>query len=96
MTTTSKISPNSEVSFWKLFYMPSVSTPMSLSQMFMDKVMPFKIDFYYGDNDWMEKETAHKMARSIEKVNRISYTTIFNAGHQIMFDNPTELLGYLL
>lgn len=55
MKTMSRISPNSELSFWKLFYMPSVSTPLSISSMFKDKAMPFRIDFYYGDNDWMEK-----------------------------------------
>ena len=75
--------------------MPSVSTPTSISSMFKDNVMPFRIDFYYGDNDWMEKETAYLMSRSFEKVNRISYTTISNSGHQILFDNPEELLSYL-
>ena len=42
----------------------------------------------------MEKQTAYDLC-SNETPNRISYTTVRDSGHQIIFDNP-ELMAKLI
>lgn len=43
----------------------------------------------------MEKDTAFRLVNS-ETPNKISYTTVENSGHQIVFDNAPLMVAYLI
>ena len=47
-----------------------------------------KIDFMYGDEDWMQSDGARRLAREFKN---IKVHTIESAGHQLLFDNPSQV-----
>lgn len=54
----------------------------------------FKIDFYFGDHDWMPRDGAKRLFE--EKIKGVSYTTVPDSGHQIVFDNYSFLCGDII
>jgi pimeloyl-ACP methyl ester carboxylesterase len=57
---------------------------------------PFPIEFYYGDSDWMERCSARELAVRRAGGNDIGYRIVEGAGHQIIFENPEGMVGYIL
>lgn len=57
--------------------------------MIRNNQLPFNIDFYFGDQDWMPKEGAEKLVK--DKFKNVSMTIVPKAGHQIVFDNSLFL-----
>lgn len=51
--------------------------------------VPFEIDFYFGDVDWMPRDGAKRLIQ--EKHKGVYYTTIPSCGHQVVFDNSPFL-----
>lgn len=49
--------------------------------------MNFKkpIQFYYGENDWMDSKGAYRLHQKLDNVNIERITA---ADHQLIFDNP--------
>lgn len=42
--------------------MPEAGATYPILRMLTESKLPFKTEFYYGDNDWMEKKTAYNLA----------------------------------
>jgi hypothetical protein len=87
-TTISKITPNSERGFFKIFLFPKFGARDSIEMILTENKFPFKIEFYYGDNDWMESATARTLPEKLKYRNQITFTTVNDSGHQIIFENP--------
>lgn len=51
------------------------------------------IEFYYGQEDWMDSCGAERLA---SKHKNIKFNKITEAGHQLIFDNPDEICYYIL
>lgn len=96
MKTVSNIRPNSERGFFKIFYFPKLGCQEPIGKMLTENKFAFPIEFYYGDADWMEKESARALVANNPKGNRLSYFTVEDAGHQIIFDNPRRMAAFIL
>lgn len=57
----SKISTNSELAFFKIFMFPRFGARDSIERILTENKFPFKVEFYFGDTDWMEKQTASEL-----------------------------------
>ena len=75
--------------------MPGAGTNHPILRMITEGKLPFEIEFYYGDNDWMEKKTAYDLCQ-VETINKISYTIVEKSGHQIIFDNPAMMAKFIV
>ena len=96
MKTVTNIRPNSERSFFKIFFFPKLGCQESIDKIVTENKFPFPIEFYYGDNDWMEKDSARALVQKHPNNNQLSFTLVENAGHQVIFDNPQRIAAYIL
>ena len=44
-----------------------------------------KIDFLFGDEDWMQPDGANRLSKDFKNMN---VHQVKNSGHQLLFDNP--------
>lgn len=57
----------------------------SIEEIISELKPKIKVDFLYGDQDWMQPEGAERLANEFKN---IKVHMIESAGHQMMFDNP--------
>ncbi len=50
--------------------------------------MKIKVDFFFGDIDWMSKDGAARLEKDFKN---IDVHVIESAGHQMIFDNPLDV-----
>jgi len=71
MRAVANIRPNSELSFFRIFYFPKLGCLESIDKIVTENKLPFPIEFYYGDNDWMEKESAKALVKKRPNNNKL-------------------------
>ncbi|CAM6005302.1 unnamed protein product [Sphagnum balticum] len=82
-----KIEDNSEHGFYVLFAWP-LQPLRDIEEIMREKKIKTQIDIYFGDEDWMSKDGAKRLAVDFEN---IKVHEIKNAGHQLIFDNPLAI-----
>ena len=48
-----------------------------------------KVNFLYGDEDWMDRDAADELINAQRLKNFSTVTTIPDAGHNLLVDNPS-------
>jgi hypothetical protein len=80
-------SESSEKGFYLLFDWP-LQPHESIEERLMRIKSEVKIDMLFGDNDWMQSEGAYRLQGAMENV---KVHVVSEAGHQLIFDNPTRV-----
>jgi len=80
--------------FFIIFKPPAPTAVLPLEKHFCENLHDYKIDFYYGANDWNECNGAKRiMDKSPLKYKLIS---ISDSGHHLIVENPKELCDNIL
>ena len=62
--------------------------------MMIKQIKPqIRIDFLYGDQDWMQPTGAYRLSRQFKN---IKVHNVEDAGHQLLFDNPSKVSTIIL
>ena len=51
-------------------------------------MQPNKVDFFFGEIDWVSQDGAKRLAKSYQNIN---YHIIGDSTHKMIFDNPLKI-----
>lgn len=65
--------------------------PLEKMEFLSNPDLPFPVSFYYGDRDWMNKETGIRVVGKNKYKNKYSHVyVVSDSDHHMYLDNPSE------
>jgi pimeloyl-ACP methyl ester carboxylesterase len=86
--------PDLDRAIYYIFKHPIPTVNIPLEDKLFDEVKDFKIDFYFGEEDWMDQIGSIRLCEKDEK--RFKFFIVSKKGHNFNLENAEELGKYIL